>query len=295
MSLLWSRRVQPAGVLAARHTASRRSTVLVALFEARHGSTPVTLSTPGTGFTQCQANDQAPGDTVCTTNYITYQVVSSVQTNVSTSCASSPAASRTQSVLLAYAQAVSSLTMPAKKRKRPWRRSPRRAGRRSLPATTLFLFRARRQHKQRPKAFRHHKRWFWGDITPIAAEGHCFTITVSEQLGATILIEEYLAATAVEFERRSATILATERLSARAVISERLTCTIRHRLLSLEGTMSQVQPPHCRVVIPFELFFLAERSQTCAPGQTTTARAREANRATPGLWPSRAVCGHSSL
>jgi hypothetical protein len=205
--------------------------VLVALFEARHGSTPVTLSTPGAGFVQCQANDQAGGDTVCTTNYITYQVVSSVQTNVSTNCASSPAASRTQSILLAYAQAVSSLTLSAKKRKRPWRRSPRRPGRRSLPATiqtltALFPFPARRRHKQRPKAFGHHKRWFWGDITPIAPEGQCFTITVSEQLGATILIEEYLAATAVELERRSATILATERLSASAVISERLACTI---------------------------------------------------------------------
>jgi len=83
-----------------------------------------------------------------------------------------------------------------------------------------------RKRKAPPKPWRHHRTPCHGDITPIAPDGQCFAITVSEQLGATILIEEYLAATAVELERRSATILATERLSARTVISERLICTI---------------------------------------------------------------------
>jgi len=81
------------------------NTVLVGIFCARSATvTARTLSTPGTGFTQAQVNNQSSGNSTSQTSYITYDVVSATQSNKTTTCAINVSANY-NALMLAYAQA----------------------------------------------------------------------------------------------------------------------------------------------------------------------------------------------
>jgi hypothetical protein len=207
------------------------NTVLVALFEARAATaTPRNLSTPSSGFTQVQSDNEDNDGTTSITNYAIYKIVSSVQSNVSATC-NSNATTSFQCILLAYVQAVPAVTPAPRKRKRLFRRIARRAGKGRLGVAALalaivFPFGRRRRRIRRLRALGRRRRGFYGDITPIAPRGQCFTITVSEELGATLAVFEELAGQAGEVERLSASGSTAERLSATGLVRARLGSTV---------------------------------------------------------------------
>jgi hypothetical protein len=207
------------------------NTVMVALFMGRTiTGTPRTLNTPGSGFVQCQTDNEQTDGATSSTNFATYDVVSSTQSNKSTTCALTTTGTW-QCVLLAYAQAVPAFTPAPRKRKRLFKRIARRAGRRQFSVTiaalvNLFSFGRRRRRLKVLRALRRRRRGFFGDVTPIAPKGQCFTITLSEELGATLAVSEELAAAAMEFERLSASGAAFERLFATGLVQTRLGCTV---------------------------------------------------------------------
>jgi hypothetical protein len=204
------------------------NTIILGLFASRGN---VTLSTPGAGFTQTQAcnGPNTDGISRCV-SYETYEVVTSTQSSITTTCAAS-ANNFWTAALIAYAQAVPAVTPAARKRKRPFKRMVRRASERSMIAgigalINLFPFARRRRRIRLLRRLRRRPRGFYGDITPIAPAGRCFTITVSERLGATLALSEEMAAAATEIERLSASGTASERLSAAGLVQARLGCSV---------------------------------------------------------------------
>jgi hypothetical protein len=91
----------------------------------------------------------------------------------------------------------------------------------------LFQFWKRRKRKAPRRPWQHHYTPFYGDITPIAPQGQCWTITVSEQLGARMIVQEQLLATELNIGRLGTMLISTsDKLSSTPWIEERLTATI---------------------------------------------------------------------
>jgi hypothetical protein len=214
-------------------TTVNANTVMVAFFTARTTTgTPKTLSTLATGWTQAQTDNEVTDGSSSTTNFVSYKVVSVTQSNVSTTCSQSPSGTW-QCVLLAYAQAVPAVVPAPRKRKRLFRRIARRAGKGRLGAAalalaSLFPFGRRRRRIRLLRALARRRKGFYGDITPIAPRGQCFTITVSEELGATLAVSEELAAQATLVECLSGSGTAMEGMGASSgLVQGRLGCTVR--------------------------------------------------------------------
>jgi hypothetical protein len=218
-------------------TTTNSADILIGLFTARSSSTtPRTLSTPGAGYAQTQTNNQSVGSATCQTNYTTYQVVSGIQTAVTTTCAVNTSAAW-QCFLYSYqATPTTDPSLTRKQRKRRlWRRIPRHSKRRRQPfaaffrALGTFPFWKRRRRRTPAGQARRHPVPFHGDITPIAPSGQagCFTITVSEALAATLVVSGSLAALGLDIERLATMMVATtDGLSATSLIEEQMTGTI---------------------------------------------------------------------
>src|SRR5262249_36023683 len=91
---------------------------------------------------------------------------------------------------------------------------------------SFFPYGRRRRRIQRFRALYRRRREFSGDITPVAPRGQCFTITVSEELGASLDVFEKLAGQGSEVERLSGSGMAGERLSGTGLVQARLGCTV---------------------------------------------------------------------